>query len=349
MPGICGRWPLRAGCRSPGFRRSRPGSCGGCCSCTGTCVRSTPPGPSGFTPRCSTRGCPAWPGGWPTLRSGPGCRGTARSWGCRRLVCRPSRWRWPGWKTWKPRSRRCTPRSPAFARRQPGCKALARELFGVWPLVAAIVWAFLGDTRRFSSSAQAVRHTGLDVTVYSSDAKRAPGHLSHQGPPILRWALFEAGHQGSRRAPGLTCHLSRPPLLHRRRHAHRCQPGRAAGRPQAGPPLPPHPAPARRPGLYPRAGLVRQMRVNAAALTKPMHRGHPRDRRPALFLPPVPCHGTHWTASKDRRGHTPSGTTPSIIMSPRSASTVSRTEIRPGARATRISRNCELALEEPMT
>jgi transposase len=86
----------------------------------------------------------------------------------------------------------------AFARRQSGCKALAAELYGVGPLVAAIVWAFLGDTRRFSSSAQAVRHTGLDVTVYSSDAKRAPGHLSHQGPPILRWALFEAGHQGSR-------------------------------------------------------------------------------------------------------------------------------------------------------
>lgn len=90
-----------------------------------------------------------------------------------------------------------------FARRQAGCKALARELFGVGPLVAAIVWAFLGDTRRFSSSAQAVRHTGLDVTVYSSDGKRTPGHLSHQGPPILRWALFEAGHHGSRtNSPG---------------------------------------------------------------------------------------------------------------------------------------------------
>jgi transposase len=88
----------------------------------------------------------------------------------------------------------------AFARRQPGCKALHKELYGAGPLVAAIIWAFLGDTRRFSSSAQAVRHTGLDVTVYSSDDKRAPGHLSHQGPPILRWALFEAGHQGSRRA-----------------------------------------------------------------------------------------------------------------------------------------------------
>ena len=85
-----------------------------------------------------------------------------------------------------------------FARRQIGCKTLAAELYGVGPLVAAIVWAFLGDARRFSSSAQAVRHTGLDVTVYSSDDKRTPGHLSHQGPPILRWALFEAGHQGSR-------------------------------------------------------------------------------------------------------------------------------------------------------
>jgi transposase len=88
----------------------------------------------------------------------------------------------------------------AFARRQAGCKTLARELYGVGPLVAAIVWAFLGDTRRFSSSAQAVRHTGLDVTVHASDDKRTPGHLSHQGPPILRWALFEAGHHGSRAA-----------------------------------------------------------------------------------------------------------------------------------------------------
>jgi transposase len=88
----------------------------------------------------------------------------------------------------------------AFARRQPACKALQQQLFGVGPIVAAVVWAFLGDARRFSSSAQAVRHTGLDVTVYSSDSKRTPGHLSHQGPPILRWALFEAGHQGSRAA-----------------------------------------------------------------------------------------------------------------------------------------------------
>jgi transposase len=86
----------------------------------------------------------------------------------------------------------------AFAHRQPGCWVLQQELWGAGALVAAIIWAFLGDARRFSSSAQAVRYAGLDVTVHSSDDKRAPGHLSHQGPPILRWALFEAGHHGSR-------------------------------------------------------------------------------------------------------------------------------------------------------
>jgi len=88
----------------------------------------------------------------------------------------------------------------SFARRQPGCQALHGELYGVGTLVAAIIWAFLGDARRFSSSAQAVRYAGLDVTVRASDTRRAAGHLSGQGPPILRWALFEAGHHGSRAA-----------------------------------------------------------------------------------------------------------------------------------------------------
>jgi hypothetical protein len=32
----------------------------------------------------------------------------------------------------------------------------------------------------------------VDITVYESDRRRAPGHLSRQGPPALRWALYEA-------------------------------------------------------------------------------------------------------------------------------------------------------------
>lgn len=60
-----------------------------------------------------------------------------------------------------------------FARRQPGCAALLQH-YGIGTVTAVAIWAELGDARRFSSSRQAVRHAGLEVTVYSSDNKRAP-------------------------------------------------------------------------------------------------------------------------------------------------------------------------------
>ena len=86
-----------------------------------------------------------------------------------------------------------------YARRQPGCRALM-GLYGVGELTAVAILAELGDPRRFSSSRQAVRYAGLDITVHQSDRRRAPGHLSRQGPPALRWALYEAA-QAARR-PG---------------------------------------------------------------------------------------------------------------------------------------------------
>ena len=70
----------------------------------------------------------------------------------------------------------------AFARRQPGCRALTGQLYGVGAVTATAILAELGDARRFRSSDDAVRHSGLDVTVWQSDRKRAAGHLSHQGP-----------------------------------------------------------------------------------------------------------------------------------------------------------------------
>jgi transposase len=86
----------------------------------------------------------------------------------------------------------------AFARRQPACRALIDRLYGVGPITATAILAELGDARRFASSDDAVRHSGLDVTVHQSDSKRAPGKLSHEGPEVLRWALFEAAHQAAR-------------------------------------------------------------------------------------------------------------------------------------------------------
>jgi transposase len=85
-----------------------------------------------------------------------------------------------------------------FARHQAGCRALQAQ-YGIGWLCAAIIWAEIGDARRFGSSDQLVRFAGLDVTVYSSDDKRAPGHLSRQGSPELRWAAFEAAKSAARR------------------------------------------------------------------------------------------------------------------------------------------------------
>src|SRR5215211_4875325 len=86
-----------------------------------------------------------------------------------------------------------------YARRQVGCRALMGH-YGIGELTAVTILAELGDARRFSSSRLAVRYAGLDITVHQSDQRRAPGHLSRQGPPALRWALFEAA-QAARR-PG---------------------------------------------------------------------------------------------------------------------------------------------------
>jgi transposase len=88
----------------------------------------------------------------------------------------------------------------AYARRQPGCRALMAH-YGIGALTAVTILAELGDCRRFSSSRHAVRYAGLDITVHQSDQRRAPGHLSRQGPPALRWALFEAA-QTARRSGG---------------------------------------------------------------------------------------------------------------------------------------------------
>ena len=85
-----------------------------------------------------------------------------------------------------------------FGTRQPACRALVDANYGIGALTAVAVWSELGDCRRFSRSLQVVRHTGLDVTVDASDLRRAGGYLSRQGPPILRWALFEAGMCASR-------------------------------------------------------------------------------------------------------------------------------------------------------
>jgi transposase len=84
------------------------------------------------------------------------------------------------------------------ARHLKGPRVLAGQLYGVGPVTALALTCWLGGAGRFSSARKAVRFAGLDVTVYSSDGKRTPGRLSRQGPPVLRWAVYEAGKTHAR-------------------------------------------------------------------------------------------------------------------------------------------------------
>jgi transposase len=89
------------------------------------------------------------------------------------------------------------------ARGLKGARALMQDIYGVGPLSALALCAWLGGADRFSSSRKAVRFVGLDITVHSSDGRRSPGRLSRQGPEVLRWLLFEAAKTSARAsAPG---------------------------------------------------------------------------------------------------------------------------------------------------
>jgi transposase len=80
--------------------------------------------------------------------------------------------------------------------------------YGIGWLTAVSIWAEFGDMRRFANSCQAVRVTGLDITVAASDTQRARSHLARQGPPVLRWALFEAAMCAARpSSPGHAYYL----------------------------------------------------------------------------------------------------------------------------------------------
>jgi len=68
-----------------------------------------------------------------------------------------------------------------FARRQVGCRALIDAYYGIGALTAVTIVAELGDCRRFANSRDAVRYSGLDITVYQSDRHRAPGTYRIRG------------------------------------------------------------------------------------------------------------------------------------------------------------------------
>jgi transposase len=185
-----------------------------------------------------------------------------------------------------------------YARRQPGCRALMRH-YGIGPLTAVTILAELGDARRFSSSREAVRYAGMDITVHQSDTRRAAGPaLAPRAPSVALGSL----RGRSVRPP---TQLARPRLLPRDRGPAWRQPRLPRGRAQTAQAQLPHPARARRGG--PAARMTAALR--ALPFITPMHRGQ---------LPACSCRHTHVDGLHRQSGRTasPKRNTPSTIMSP---------------------------------
>jgi transposase len=110
----------------------------------------------------------------------------------------------------------------AYARRQAGCRALMTH-YGIGALVSIVILAELGDCRRFSSSREAVRYAGLDITVHQSDPRaRAPLAPGATGAALGATRGRAAGTTHDQPRPGtrqrltFVCVLPRP-----RRHGQR--------------------------------------------------------------------------------------------------------------------------------
>ena len=173
----------------------------------------------------------------------------------------------------------------AYARRQAGCKALMAH-YGIGELTAVTILAELGDCTRFSSSRHAVRYAGMDITVYQSDQRRSPGHLSRQGPPALRWALFEAAQCARRQGSPDREYYQQAARAARR------QPRRPRGRAQTAQAQLPHAARARR------GGALSLHDLPGARTALRQHRSAAAGSRQ------VPAATTRWTALKDRAAAT---------------------------------------------
>jgi transposase len=168
-----------------------------------TCASSTPPGCSASTRSCSHHGAPAVTGGLlgadnrRRLEAGAGLSPAGRE-----AVAAALRILDALDAELDPLRRQIA----AFAARQPGCRALQAD-YGIGPITATALWTELGDSARFSASRTAVRHTGGGHhRALLATANTPPGHLSRQGSPLLRWALFEAAQCAAR--PGSPDHAS---------------------------------------------------------------------------------------------------------------------------------------------
>jgi len=88
----------------------------------------------------------------------------------------------------------------AIARSQPNV-ALLRTIPGIGPRSGEAIVAFADRIDRFRNRKQFACYFGMTPTQDASAGRDHRGHISKQGPSVVRWVLVEAVHQVIRRSP----------------------------------------------------------------------------------------------------------------------------------------------------
>jgi transposase len=95
-----------------------------------------------------------------------------------------------------------------FSRLHPGI-ALLKTIPGVGIRTAEAVAAWIDDPARFRTNKTIGSYFGLVPTQDSSAGKERMGHITRQGPGVVRGYLTEAAWQGVRRCPAIRAHFER--------------------------------------------------------------------------------------------------------------------------------------------
>jgi len=86
---------------------------------------------------------------------------------------------------------------------------LLMSIPGVGPRTAEAVLAYTDDIRRFGRSKQYCAYFGLTPKLDESGSSRRLGHISKQGPSVVRWLIVESAWRGIRKSPALKAFYER--------------------------------------------------------------------------------------------------------------------------------------------
>lgn len=80
---------------------------------------------------------------------------------------------------------------------------LLRSIPGVGPRTAEAILAYTDEVRRFARSKQYAAYFGLTPKLDESGQTRRLGHISKEGPSVVRWLLVESVWRAIQKSPAL--------------------------------------------------------------------------------------------------------------------------------------------------